>query len=77
MKYPQTAALIRSARLRKELSQEKTAELVGCSRIHMNRLEKGQHRPDMEVLGARLADVLGIDADALGRADQPRGKVAA
>lgn len=69
MRYPETAALIRSARRRKGLSQEAAAEAIGCSRLQVIRWEQGLHRPDPEGLGPRLVEVLGVKAKALTEAD--------
>ena len=63
-RHPQIAADIRSARLRKGLSQEKAAELVGTSRFHWIRWEQGLHKPDD--YAARLIEVLGLPEDVFG-----------
>lgn len=44
------------ARKRKGISQERLAELIGTSRRHMIRIEKGQHRPGPRLRG-RIAQV--------------------
>lgn len=67
-RYPQTAALIHSARLRKGLSQEKAAVLAGCSRLQFIRWEQGLHRPEGHRAEALVAK-LGVDADKLSAAD--------
>jgi transcriptional regulator with XRE-family HTH domain len=67
MRYPETAALIKSARLRKGLSQEKAAQQVGCSRLQWINWEQGVHRPGRHA--AALAGVLGITLDELRAAD--------
>lgn len=43
------------ARKRKGISQERLADLIGTSRRHMIRIEKGQHRPG-PVFIARIAE---------------------
>lgn len=67
MRYPETASLIRSARLRKGISQEKAARRVGCTRLQWINWEKGAHRPVRFVND--LVDVLGLDRDELSSAD--------
>lgn len=67
MRYPETASLIRSARLRKGLSQEKAAAAVGCSRLQFIRWEQGLHKPEEHAGG--LVAVLEIDKKALDEAD--------
>ena len=42
------------ARKRKGISQERLASMIGTSRRHMIRVEKGQHRPG-PILRARIA----------------------
>lgn len=63
MRYPVIAAALKSARLRKGLTQEQVAAQVGTSRFHWIRLEQGLHRP-LE-LGARITEVLGVDEKLL------------
>lgn len=70
MRYPQTAAMIRSARRRKGMSQEALAAAVGCSRLQVIRWEQGLHKPDPEGLGAKLVEVLAIKPAALEGADE-------
>ena len=70
MRYPQTAAIIRSARLRKGMSQERAASEVGCSRLQFIRWEQGIHKPNPDGLGRQLVDVLGLDKSALEGADE-------
>lgn len=67
VRYPQTAAAIKSARLRKGYSQEKAARLVGTSRFHWIRWEQGLHRP-LE-FAPRIADVLGCPVESLTTED--------
>ena len=50
------------ARKRKGISQEKLAEIVGTSRRHMMRLEKGQHAPK-EPMRQKLGEALDQDPD--------------
>lgn len=55
------AQRIRDARRQRGLTQEQTAELLGCSRIKMNRVERG--RADLTVLELdRLAQALQLPA---------------
>lgn len=42
------------ARKQKGISQERLAELIGTSRRHMIRLEKGKHKPG-QILRSRIA----------------------
>ena len=49
---------IRKARLAAGLSQEKLGELVGSSRRHVMRWEKGTHRPTKRYI-ARIAEATG------------------
>jgi transcriptional regulator with XRE-family HTH domain len=67
MRYPETAALIKQARLKKGLSQEKAARRIGCSRLQWINWEQGLHRP--EKYAASLVEVIGVDADKLSAAD--------
>ena len=68
-RFPEIAATIRTARLRKGISQESAAAQVGMSRFHWIRLEQGLHRPTefasqiAEVLGVSERDLLGDDDD--------------
>lgn len=68
-RYPEIAGKIKSARLRKGLSQEIASQRVGMSRFHWIRLEQGLHRPTehaakiAEVLGIEERDLLGSDED--------------
>lgn len=48
-------ARIRRARRAAKLSHERLGLMVGCSRIHLMRLEKGLHEPADELL-ARIAE---------------------
>ena len=49
------AGRIRRARRDAELSLDRLGEMVGTSRHHLIRLEKGQHRPRAEML-TRIAE---------------------
>lgn len=51
-------AKIVSARKRTGISQENFAPLVGTTRRHLIRLEKGRHRPSADLL-ARIAEATG------------------
>lgn len=73
MRYPETASLIRSARLRKGLSQEKAARRVGCTRLQWINWEKGAHRPTRFI--DDLIDVIGVDRDKLAAADDPEDRL--
>lgn len=63
-RYEKLAAEIKSARLRKGLSQERAAELVGTSRFHWIRWEQGLHKPTE--YKDKLSEVLGLPADVFG-----------
>jgi transcriptional regulator with XRE-family HTH domain len=67
MRYPETAALIKSARLRRGLSQEKAAKSIGCSRLQWINWEAGLHRPDR--YANALVEVIGVDGEKLASAD--------
>lgn len=77
MRYPETAALIRSARRRKGISQATAAANIGCSRLQVIRWEQGLHRPDPLGLGPVVADVLGIEPSRLASADEDDDEEAA
>jgi transcriptional regulator with XRE-family HTH domain len=62
--YGHLAAQIKAARLRKGLSQEQAAALVGTSRFHWIRWEQGLHKPTE--YAARLVEVLGLPEDVFG-----------
>lgn len=57
-------ANVRRMRERRKWSQTALAELVGISRIAMNRIENGHALPDSDVLYA-IADAFETTADAL------------
>lgn len=69
VRYPETAKLIKTARLRKGWSQERAAQIVGSSRLQWIRWEQGLHKPDPDGLGASLCDALGIPKKKLRDAD--------
>jgi transcriptional regulator with XRE-family HTH domain len=52
------AARIRRARREADLSLDRLGEAVGSSRHHLIRLEKGIHRPRLEML-TRIAEATG------------------
>ncbi len=52
------AARIRRARRESELSLDRLGETVGTSRHHLIRLEKGIHRPRIEML-TKIAEATG------------------
>lgn len=52
------------ARIKLGLSQAACAELVGCKRWMINRIEKGERRPSAELAG-RIQVATGIDARRL------------
>lgn len=70
MRYPNTAATIKRARLKKGLSQEKAANQLGCSRLQWINWEQGLHRPTRHL--AALAELLELSADELEVADEDR-----
>ena len=56
------AARIRRARRQSELTLDRLGEIVGTSRHHLIRLEKGDHRPREEML-TRIAEATGRPVD--------------
>lgn len=62
LKSPELGARIKSARKRAGLSHDKLGALVGTSRQHLIRLEKGWHRPS-DALLQRIAESTGQDPD--------------
>lgn len=52
------AARIRRARKEADLSHDRLGDRVGTSRQHLISLEKGRHRPRLEML-SRIADATG------------------
>jgi transcriptional regulator with XRE-family HTH domain len=76
VKSPALGEKIRSARKRAGLSHDKLGAVVGTSRQHLIRLEKGWHRPSPELL-ARIADATGQPVESFASddddedADQP------
>lgn len=77
MKYPETAALIRAARIKRKWSQEKAAQIVGSSRLQWIRWEQGLHKPDPDGHGAALCDALNIPKKRMLNADASDEKEAA
>ena len=73
--YPAMGACIRKARIRKGLTQEKLAELVGIGCAHMSHLESGRSVPSMEVFIA-IVNHLGCSADELLCRDVESGRPA-
>ena len=55
---------IKIAREAKKLTQEKLAELVNLSPMHISVLERGQKPPKLETL-IKLANILGVSGDYL------------
>lgn len=56
------SARIRRARRQAELTLDRLGEIVGTSRHHLIRLERGDHRPREEML-TRIADATGKPLD--------------
>lgn len=56
------AARIRRARRQAELTLDRLGEIVGTSRHHLIRLERGDHRPREEML-TRIAEATGKPVD--------------
>lgn len=56
------SARLRRARREAELTLDGLGEMVGTSRHHLIRLEKGDHRPRAEML-QRIADATGREVD--------------
>jgi transcriptional regulator with XRE-family HTH domain len=63
---------IRKARLAAGLSQERFAEVVGTSRRHVMKWEKGTHRPTPRYL-ARIAEATGMETDFFEGDDDAEG----
>jgi transcriptional regulator with XRE-family HTH domain len=57
---------IREQRELQNLKQEKFAEMVGISNIHMSEIERGKKTPSMEAF-IRIVNALNIPADVLLR----------
>ena len=55
---------IKSARLSKNLTQEKLAELIGITPMHMKQLESERRKPSLDVL-YKLVYALDLSLDAL------------
>ena len=55
---------IKKARLEKKLTQEKLAELIGITPMHLKQLESGRRNPSIEVL-YKLVFTLGLSLDSL------------
>jgi transcriptional regulator with XRE-family HTH domain len=66
-RYAELGSAIKSARLRKGLTQEQAAQQVGTSRFHWIRWEQGLHKPEEH--RARLIEVLGLPEDVFGDED--------
>lgn len=64
------AARIKMARKRANLSLDRLGELVGTSRQHLIRLEKGVHTPKPE-MARRIAEATGVPAELLQDEDDP------
>lgn len=56
------AARIKRARKEADLSHDRLGESVGTSRQHLISLEKGKHRPRLEML-TKIAEATGRDID--------------
>lgn len=59
---------IRDARAKSGRSQEHFAPLIGTSRRHLIRIEKGQHRPRPEML-ARISEATGVPVSEFESSD--------
>ena len=55
---------LKVARIRKGLTQEQLAELIGTKKQHISMWEKGKHKPTLENL-KKLANALDIQIDEL------------
>lgn len=62
--YKAIGTNIRRARKAQNLTQEKTAELLGMSVLHFGRLERGEQRISLDQL-AHIADILHASFDDL------------
>ena len=67
--YADHGARIRAARKRAGLSHDRLAALVGTSRSHLIKLEKGKHRAKPDMLG-RIADATGTRVADLDPSDE-------
>ena len=57
---------IREQREKQKINQEKFAEMVGISNIHMSEIERGKKNPSMEAF-IRIVNALDVPADMLLR----------
>lgn len=67
-KYAEHGAKIRAARVNASLSHDRLAALIGSSRQHLIKLEKGQHRARPAMLD-KIADATGTPKQDLEAAD--------
>lgn len=58
VRYPQLGARIRAARVDAGLTLDKLAGRIGSTRQHLIKLEKGQHKPLLE-MRLKLAEATG------------------
>ena len=66
MKLPRGlfGAAVKKARISKNLTQEKLAELIGITPAHLKQLESGRRNPSFDVL-FEIAHLLSLSLDAL------------
>lgn len=60
--YKAIGKRVKIARIRKELTQEKTAELCNISARHISNIETGKTKPSLPALIA-ISNVLGVSVD--------------
>lgn len=64
MNYEVLGRHIKLARVAKDYTQEKLAQLIGCSTVFISEIEKGKKRPSLETLH-RISVELGVGIDEL------------
>lgn len=64
MDYVRMGQILRERREEYCLTQKRLAEFVGISPVLYGRIERGEHRVDLETL-VRLAEALGLSLDLL------------
>ncbi len=55
---------VRAHRMKRFMSQEEFAELVGLSRDHLGRIERNEHQPHLSTI-KKIADKLGVNPNEL------------
>lgn len=67
-------ALLRAARLAKELTLQQLAAQVGCSHVNLSKLETGVCSNPSAVLVLGLSEALGLSVESLCRAARESGR---